>query len=136
MTIYGNGKIRRREYYIKKLICIILKYNTNIKIIAIDPNMNYTQTDFEFIHCEQTRQMISRACMCLDESDWSFMKHYYINNNESYMFSQNVNIKNIMNKIQDSYHGNHTGNTIGFTMRAIDLISKVGLQKYKMLSNN
>jgi len=93
--------------------------------------MNYKPENFDFIQCEFTRKMVASACMALDSEDWMFLKYYYMSDNDSYMFSNNRRVLDIMNKVQDAYNGGHSGSSIGLTMRIVDRIAKRGLIEYQ-----
>jgi len=93
--------------------------------------MNYKPENFEFIECEFTRKMVASACMALDENDWKYLRYYYMADQESYMFSNNRQILDIMYKVQDAYGGGHSGSSIGLTMRIVDRIAKRGLAEYQ-----
>ena len=85
--------------------------------------------DFSFINDESTRYMISSAYDCVTiKKAWECIKLF---RGESFMFCKDNEVNNLMNFIDSSYDYGHSGSSIGFTMRQLQLISNIGFDNYK-----
>jgi hypothetical protein len=86
--------------------------------------------DFSFIAKNDTRDMISSAYNCVmnKEDAWQNIKNF---RGESYMFSKDKKINQLMNDIDSMYEGGHSGASIGWTMRQIERIAYIGFDKFK-----
>ncbi len=86
--------------------------------------------DFSFIKDNNTKNMISSAYNCVmnKEDAWQNIKNF---RGESYMFSKDKKINQLMNDIDSMYEGGHSGASIGYTMRQIERIAYIGFDKFK-----
>jgi hypothetical protein len=86
--------------------------------------------DFSFIKDNNTKNMISSAYNCVmnKEDAWQNIKNF---RGESYMFSKDKKINQLMNDIDSMYEGGHSGASIGWTMRQIERIAYIGFDKFK-----
>lgn len=85
--------------------------------------------DFSFITDDNTKHMISSAYNCVMNKDaWKNIKNF---KGESYMFSNDTKINQLMNDIDSMYEGGHSGASIGWTMRQIERIAYIGFDKFK-----
>jgi hypothetical protein len=85
--------------------------------------------DFSFITDDDTKHMISSAYNCVMNKDaWKNIKNF---KGESYMFSNDTKINQLMNDIDSMYEGGHSGASIGWTMRQIERIAYIGFDKFK-----
>lgn len=92
------------------------------------------EPDFSFIADDDTKNMISSAydCVMNEEDAWQNIKNF---RGESYMFSKDTKINQLMNDI-DSVYGGHSGASIGWTMRQIERVAHIGFDKFKHEWNN
>ncbi len=67
---------------------------------------------------------------------WKFLYDYRVNNNSGFMFSTEKEINDIMNNIDKDYNCNHSGCTMGYTMRHLQFIAYYGIDRYLFFNNN
>jgi len=73
--------------------------------------------------------MISTALSAITELDlWNYMRNF---GEESFMFSNNVNIRRIYEKIENLGYIGHSGCSFGLTMRSMQFIAKHGFDEFK-----
>lgn len=86
--------------------------------------------DFSFIKDNNTKNMISSAYNCVmnKQDAWQNIKKF---TGESYMFSKDKKINQLMNDIDSMYEAGHSGASIGWTMRQIERIAYIGFDKFK-----
>lgn len=83
--------------------------------------------DFSFMD-ENNNRMLSSAYKVIHNCEaWNIISNF---KEESFMFTQNEEILNIMQKVADDYTL-HSGSSIGYTMRQIQYIAKNGFTNYK-----
>jgi len=104
------------------------KFTYNIKNIPIYHNFDYIQNLNE-------REMLKSAYNTIHkEEKWEYLRNYFVDNNKGFVSSNDNIINNLMNKIDIDYN-NHSGFTMGFTMRAMYFIAKNGVFQYQISRN-
>ena len=85
-----------------------------------------TNPDWSFVG--QDTYMLSSAYNVIQQNEgWSLLRNF---EEESFMFSRNSRIQNLMDKINNAYGGGHSGSSMGTTMRNMEYIAKNGFYKY------
>jgi RING-type zinc-finger len=106
--------ICRTNLYIKK---------ENIPIPAFNPD-NYPKES------NLTTEMLKFAYETISKNnDWEYLHDFVVDESVGFMNCKDAKIREIMNKIAKDYD-NHTGFTMGYTMRQMHFIAKYGLHKY------
>ena len=86
--------------------------------------------DFGFITDIHTRTMIESAYMAISQAEgWYIIRNF---TGESFMFTSDQKIIDIMSHVNTIYGGGHSGASIGITMRHMEFIAKNGFIRYKM----
>jgi len=87
--------------------------------------------NFLFIENINEREMYKSAYDVITQMNmWEYLKNYEPGEH-GFMFSSNdKNITNLMNTIVENY-SNHSGFSMGFTMRIMQYIAKNGIDKYR-----
>jgi hypothetical protein len=89
--------------------------------------------DFSF---SLNERMLKSAYEVIEECDaWSLLQNFSGN---SFTWSTDPNIINLMGKINTAYDDLHSGGSLGYVMRELEYIAKYGFSEYKhnyMLSN-
>ena len=100
----------------------------NDDLIIITRYDHPIRPDFSFIQSISERNMIQTAYEQITSLEqWKLLENF---NEESFMSSQNDDIKKIMGKVNDSYNG-HSAASLGITMRHIEYIAKNGFDMYR-----
>lgn len=94
---------------------------------------NYpAEVDFSFIRDEMFRRMFLSAYNVITrEEKWKFMHDYNPPSTEGFLWSKNIEINILMDKIDEGY-GGHSGGSIAFTMRTMQFI---GIHGYKLFKD-
>jgi len=94
------------------------------------PSNNVESGNFDYIDSNHEKEMLSSAFHAIHLTEnWEFMKRPI----ESYQFSENDELKQIMNQITKlGYHG-HSGFSFGWTMRQMQYIAIHGEKAYMEL---
>lgn len=72
--------------------------------------------------------MLSSAYSAIQQSEgWSLLRNF---KEESFMFSQDSKIIDLMTKVNNGYNKNHSGSSMGYTMRAMEYIANNGFDAY------
>jgi len=87
--------------------------------------------DFSCISCEHVREMVQNAYECVSiQEKWPFLHAYNVNESTGFMLDTSPEIGDLMDEIQNHYHGMHSGLTMGMTMRMIHYIAMYGYYKF------
>ena len=96
-----------------------------LKKYPISPN-------FEFIPCEHKRRMLESAYNTITRlQKWDYLCEYKVSEETGYMFSTESTINELMDQINTDYQSNHSGFSISYTMRSMDLIAKNGFDSFR-----
>ena len=88
-----------------------------------------TKNTYDFIKTDHERTMISTAIASITILElWDYMRNF---KGESFMFSDDVEIMQIYNKIADLGYDGHSGCSFAFVMRTMQYIAIHGFEKYK-----
>ena len=104
--------------------------NDNIFITTANnliPYYPHHDVDFSFIKNNESKLLISTAYSSLNIDEWKMIRDF---KGESFIFSEDKEINNLMKKIDDTYQG-HSGSSIGWTMRQLERIAYTGYHKFK-----
>jgi hypothetical protein len=79
-----------------------------------------------FQNCsESDRNMYLSAYNTITQMEmWEFMKNYEPPGNIGFMFDPNPTVLSIISKISKNYNNNHSGASMGCTMRKMQIIAK------------
>jgi hypothetical protein len=85
--------------------------------------------DFSFITNDSSRSCIETGYKGVQRSEgWNLIRNF---TGESFMFTNDQEIKRIMKAVNDEYGGGHSGSSIGWTMRQLERISHIGVNAFK-----
>ena len=85
--------------------------------------------DFGFLTDSSTREMIESAYKAIDRVEgWYLLRNF---RDESFMFTNDLRINDLMTKVSDEYSGGHSGASMGCTMRHMEYIAKNGFTNYR-----
>jgi len=91
-----------------------------------------TNPDWSF--AGQDTYMLSSAYHVIHQNEgWTLLRNFQ---GESFMFSRNPRITNLMTKVNNAYGGGHSGSSIGYTMRNMEYIAKNGFDEYFRLKRS
>ena len=65
---------------------------------------------------------------------WKLLYDYKVNNDTGFMFAKDKEINNLMNEIANDYQ-DHSGFSMGYTMRQLQFIAYYGINRYNKLKN-
>ena len=85
--------------------------------------------DFSFILSQHSRDMIEsgyRATVLCE--GWNILRDF---SGESFMFSRDPQVCKLMKKVSEGYGGNHSGTSMGYTMRQLEYIAKNGFARFE-----
>jgi hypothetical protein len=86
--------------------------------------------DFSFITDDSSRMCIESGYKGVNMSKgWNALRTF---DGESFMFSSDPEIVRIMDAVNEQYDGGHSGASIGWTMRQLELISHIGVNAFKI----
>lgn len=88
--------------------------------------------DFSFISDESTRFFVEDAYKAVDSTPgaWDVLRTWEPEN--GFMFSHHSVIHAVSKKLD----GGHSGASYGFTMRHMQLLAKVGIEKYRSMQTS
>ena len=87
----------------------------------------YKKGNFDYIEDPNTREMITTAFQAIDLLElWDYMKL----ETNSYMLSEDANVRRIYNKIEDLGYWGHSGFSFGWTLRTLQKIARIGEQAF------
>jgi hypothetical protein len=99
----------------------------DVSAINLIPYYPY-DADFSFIKDDETKAIISSAYNCVMKLDrWKSIREF---TGTSFIFCKDKDINKIMYDINDNYEG-HSGSSLGFVMRQLEQISKIGYHKFR-----
>ena len=85
--------------------------------------------DFEFLTSKSTREMVKSAYKVIANAEgWRLLSNF---RGESFMFTSDSRLNDIMDKVNIEYGGGHSGSSIGITMRHMEYIAKNGFNCYR-----
>ena len=86
---------------------------------------------FDFVTNENHRKMFETALTAITHLElWEFMRNFP--ENDSFMFSSSQEVDQIYRKIEELGYTGHSGASFGCTMRAMELIGKKGIDKFRI----
>lgn len=86
--------------------------------------------NFDFITDRHTRQMIESAYNAIARAEgWNLIRNF---SGESFQFTQDPQLHNLMTRVHDEYDGGHSGSSMGLTMRHMQYIAKHGFESYRL----
>jgi hypothetical protein len=99
--------------------------------------MNLSESDFDFIDCQQTKACMMNGCWAVDQTGlWDWLKNYEVNPKYGFMFAIEPEINvigNMMEKDGAPYQQAHSGASFGLTMRNLYYIAQNGFEAYKTI---
>ena len=85
--------------------------------------------DFSYITDTTSRNCIASGYKGVQRTEgWNAIRNF---TGESFMFTSDPEITRVMNAVNDEYGGGHSGSSIGWTMRQLERISRVGTNVFK-----
>lgn len=104
-----------------------VRTNSPSEITLVDYPKN---PNFDFINNLNNKKMITSAYQVMQQNThfWKILENF---DEESFMFSNNKEVINIMGKIDIAYNSGHSGASMGLIMRELEYIAKNGFQAYK-----
>jgi len=85
--------------------------------------------DFSYITDSHSRSCIETGYKGVQVSEgWNSIRNF---RGESFMLTNDPEINRIMNAVNDEYNGGHSGFSMGWTMRQLQRISRVGVNVFK-----
>jgi hypothetical protein len=92
--------------------------------------INYpSNPDWSF--AKQDNSILSSAYNVIQQNEaWNLLRNF---KEESFMFSRDIVINNLMTKINNAYGGGHSGSSMGYTMRQMEYIANNGFDAYLIL---
>ena len=85
--------------------------------------------DFGFLTDSFTRDMVESAYTAISQAEgWHLLTNF---SEESFMFTSDPRIVDLMTKVNHEYGGGHSGSSIGCTMRHMEYIAKNGFNRYR-----
>jgi len=98
------------------------------------PTMYPAEATFDFIADPHEREMIWNAYRTIHTLDkWAYLHAVDVDPERGFMFSDDVVFCGIMNQVATDYD-NHSGYTMGYTMRKMQFIAKYGYNAFSQLS--
>lgn len=83
--------------------------------------------DFSFMRTDSFYFKSAYAVVCQRES-WNLLSNF---KEQSFMFSKDPKINELMIAINDAYDGGHSGASLAITMRQLEYIAKNGFSAFK-----
>jgi len=85
--------------------------------------------DFSFISSDHQRNMIENAYNAISIAEkWEFLKTFEPNPDEGFMFTKNETANKLMNYIDTVYKEGHSGGSMAWTMRVMQIIAREGVE--------
>ena len=89
---------------------------------------NITDAEFNIIPEEHSRFMLKNAHQAITMAEaWQFMRTF---SDQSFMFSSNPIVSDIMKKMSELGYDGHSGSSFGWTMRQMEFLAKNGKQAF------
>jgi hypothetical protein len=87
-----------------------------------------TDAEFNTIADEHSRFMLKNAHQAITMAEaWQFMRTF---SDQSFMFSSNPIVSDIMKKMSELGYDGHSGGSFGWTMRQMEFLAKNGKEVY------
>ena len=88
-----------------------------------------SKPDFSFISSDSSRTMIESGYRSIMKCEgWNILQNF---TGESFMFSRDPSVCQLMDAVSEGYGGNHSGSSMGYTMRQLEFIAKNGFARFK-----
>ena len=85
-------------------------------------------TDFSFITSDHERNMVESAFNAITIAEkWEFLKTFEPDEGEGFMFTKNEEANKLMNYIDTVYKEGHSGGSMAWTMRIMQIIAREGV---------
>ena len=95
---------------------------------------NITDAEFNIIPDEHSRFMLKNAHQAITLAEaWQFMRTF---NDQSFMFSSNPIVSDIMKKMSELGYDGHSGTSFGWTMRQMEFLAINGKEVYLQKFHN
>jgi hypothetical protein len=95
---------------------------------------NITDAEFNIIPDEHSRFMLKNAHQAITMAEaWHFMRTF---NDQSFMFSSNPIVSDIMKKMSELGYDGHSGTSFGWTMRQMEFLAINGKEVYLQKFHN
>ena len=95
---------------------------------------NITDAEFNIIPDEHSRFMLKNAHQAITMAEaWQFMRTF---NDQSFMFSSNPIVSDIMKKMSELGYDGHSGSSFGWTMRQMEFLAINGKEVYLQKFNS
>lgn len=92
----------------------------------------YIDHDFSWIIQDSNRDIIKSAYRCITRlHKWKFMQEFEPRQAEGFMGCSHPTVVDIMTNINDEYDTGHSGASLAYTMRTMQKIARIGLEKFK-----
>ena len=93
-----------------------------------------TDAEFNTISDEHSRFMLKNAHQAITMAEaWQFMRTF---NDQSFMFSSNPIVSDIMKKMSELGYDGHSGSSFGWTMRQMEFLAINGKEVYLQKFNS
>ena len=87
--------------------------------------------DLSFLE-ESDKNMISAAYSTISRlNKWDYMRRYSPNGELGYTWDESPELHEILEAVSSDYNDNHSGSSMGYTMRYIQYIAKNGFENFK-----
>jgi len=95
---------------------------------------NITDAEFNIIPDEHSRFMLKNAHQAITMAEaWHFMRTF---SDQSFMFSSNPIVSDIMKKMSELGYDGHSGTSFGWTMRQMEFLAINGKEVYLQKFNS
>ena len=95
---------------------------------------NITDAEFNIIPDEHSRFMLKNAHQAITMAEaWQFMRTF---SDQSFMFSSNPIVSDIMKKMSELGYDGHSGSSFGWTMRQMEFLANNGKEVYLQKFHN
>lgn len=96
-------------------------------IIPILEQTKFKEGEFLYITNIYTREMLVNAWKSITQLNlWNYMKK----NNNSFMFTDDIEVKMISDRMEELGYSGHSGYSFGWTMRQMQFIARYGELEY------
>jgi hypothetical protein len=109
------------------------KMGHGISIHPEPPLIHIYAPSFEFICDSHTRHMlVSAHCTISRLNKWLYLREYVVDKDRGFMGTTEPSIVQLMSEVSNDYqNGNHSGTSMGITMRHMDFLAKYGMAKFR-----
>ena len=122
-------KYKPSQYFIH---CPTCRQKVSHKILYTPLSEIPANPDLSWMTCEMNKDMIESAYNIITQQEkWRLMQEFETSPDEGFMMCKNMDILKIMNEINETYRGGHSGASIAYTMRSMQKIARMGLDKFK-----